>query len=557
MRRRPFVLAISAFALFGISEGRSCATTIRWNAGFDGFRPGDVYFAASVQFSNTGLNRSVTLFRYSPSRDEVAEIVLLPGRGEFPSRQLAFHPFGDGLFIGSADGIKLLQPDGRLVDFAPRYSTIWDLNVGSDGAVFTSETAGVRKYDRVGSASVFSLNTTIWGLAIRPDGGFVAGVELNQIRYGNNNLLWLSPSGEVEKAVSVSAGQLGLVRARADGTFVAVSDSNTTLNLVQPSGSYRSFAGWKDGIASTHGIAVDRDGHVWVSTGGRPAALQQFSVAGTRLMRVLLELSNLVTSAETGFFSPSGVAVAPVVIPRPLPIAKEVLNAASIQPGIASGAWIAIKGANLATTTRLWGWSDFSGNRLPTQLDGTSVTINGKYGYIYYISPSQVNVLSPDDDAQGSVQVQVMAPQGDSVPVQAQKGLYAPAFFMFDPEGRKYIAAIHPNGTYLGRPGLFGTAVLTRPATPGGTAVLYGTGFGSVAPPTPTGQLVTLPGQLTAPVTVWIGGLAAPVGWSGLVSPGLYQINVRVPEVPDGDASVVAEISGFRTQANAFITVQR
>jgi len=36
----------------------------------------------------------------------------------------------------------------------------------------------------------------------------------------------------------------------------------------------------------------------------------------------------------------------------------------------------------------------------------------------------------------------------------------------------------------------------------------------------------------------------------------LYQLNVIVPEVPDGDLLVEAELEGFRTQSNAFITVR-
>ena len=40
--------------------------------------------------------------------------------------------------------------------------------------------------------------------------------------------------------------------------------------------------------------------------------------------------------------------------------------------------------------------SDFVVNRLPTQLGGVSVSIDGKPAYVYYISPTQINVLAPD-----------------------------------------------------------------------------------------------------------------------------------------------------------------
>jgi uncharacterized protein (TIGR03437 family) len=37
----------------------------------------------------------------------------------------------------------------------------------------------------------------------------------------------------------------------------------------------------------------------------------------------------------------------------------------------------------------------------------------------------------------------------------------------------------------------------------------------------------------------------------------LVQFNVTLPDLPDGDASVVIEISGVPTQAGVSITVQR
>jgi uncharacterized protein (TIGR03437 family) len=191
---------------------------------------------------------------------------------------------------------------------------------------------------------------------------------------------------------------------------------------------------------------------------------------------------------------------------------------------------------------------------LPTQLDAVSVNVNGKPAFISYISPTQINALAPDDAALGSVLVEVIAPNGLSVPVAADKNAYAPGWFMFDPDGRKYIAAVHPDGAYLGRAGLY-PALDFRPAKPGDIVVLFGTGFGPVDPPTPTSDLVSRPGQLTNQVTVRIGGLMAEVQWAGLVSPGLYQLNVVVPDVPDGDQEVIAEIAGFVTQAGACITI--
>jgi len=38
---------------------------------------------------------------------------------------------------------------------------------------------------------------------------------------------------------------------------------------------------------------------------------------------------------------------------------------------------------------------------------------------------------------------------------------------------------------------------------------------------------------------------------------GLYQINLTVPEVPDGDQAVMVQIAGVPSQVGAFMTVRR
>jgi len=81
------------------------------------------------------------------------------------------------------------------------------------------------------------------------------------------------------------------------------------------------------------------------------------------------------------------------------PQIRSVENAEGGAPAIAPNAWIEIDGSGLAPAgdTRTWQASDFVNNLLPTQLDGVSVTVNGKRAYVYFISPTQVNVLTPPD----------------------------------------------------------------------------------------------------------------------------------------------------------------
>ena len=89
------------------------------------------------------------------------------------------------------------------------------------------------------------------------------------------------------------------------------------------------------------------------------------------------------------------------------PVITSVLNSASGSATIESGSWVSIYGTGLATTTRPWQASDFSGNTLPTTLDNVSVLIDGKKAAIAYVSSTQLNVQAPTDSATGAVSVQV------------------------------------------------------------------------------------------------------------------------------------------------------
>ena len=234
-----------------------------------------------------------------------------------------------------------------------------------------------------------------------------------------------------------------------------------------------------------------------------------------------------------------------------------VLNGASLLSGVSTGSWLTIFGTSLASTTRTWQASDFSGNKLPKSLDGVSVKVNGKDALVYFISPTQINALAPTDSVLGSVSVTVTNPKGTSTALAATLQTYSPAFFVFDPESRKYPAAVHVDGTLVGKPNLFGTAATSRPVRPGDRILLYGTGFGPTNPAVPADDIVSTAASLTNPnqLTIRIGGVTATVEFAGLTGSGLYQFNVVVPNVPPGDQALTAQIGGVNTQSGVFLTV--
>ncbi len=282
--------------------------------------------------------------------------------------------------------------------------------------------------------------------------------------------------------------------------------------------------------------------------------------------------------------------------PTPPPTISAVVNAASLQPGIAADAWVTVQGTNLANSTRPWGPGDIVNGALPTQLDGVSVTIDGNPAYVSYISPTQINVQAPDDASLGPVMVAVNNNNLASSPFTAQLQPASPAVYLWSnqysvsteancfvftesglfggvtappaqPSGVLTLwgmgfSPIDPMATcgFVGSAGLF-SSVSTAPAAPGDTVVLWGTGFGPTSPTAPAGQLVPV-GQVdsvASSVSVLIGGVPAQVVSAALAQgqAGLYQIAVQVPNgLADGDQPVTMQVNGVQSPAGVFITVQ-
>lgn len=221
---------------------------------------------------------------------------------------------------------------------------------------------------------------------------------------------------------------------------------------------------------------------------------------------------------------------------------------------ISAGSWISIFGTDLAASTK--DWTGLIDNGVfPTTIDGVQVSVNGKPAAILAVSPTQVNAQVPDDTATGPVAVKVTTANGESTK-NADMKQFAPAFFMFDPDSRKYVAAQFPNsgGKAVGRAGLF-TGRESEPAEGDQVIEIYGTGFGPTDPARPSGRLAEDAPTLNA-VTVRIGDRDAQVQFAGIVDAGLYQLNVKIPSGLTGDQPIVAEVGGVQTQPNAFITLK-
>ena len=194
------------------------------------------------------------------------------------------------------------------------------------------------------------------------------------------------------------------------------------------------------------------------------------------------------------------------------PSIASVTNAAGGSPTIAPNTFVAIKGLNLSKPgdSRTWLASDFINNQMPTALDGISVTVNNKSAFVEYISPTQINILTPPDTMPSTVPIQVANNGVVSAAVQVPAQAVSPSFFLFS---GPYVAATHANGSFLGPATLI--PGVTTPAKPSEIVVLYGTGCGQTTPPVVSG-VASQTGVLSPLPVVTIGGIAAQVQFAGL-----------------------------------------
>jgi uncharacterized protein (TIGR03437 family) len=335
------------------------------------------------------------------------------------------------------------------------------------------------------------------------DGGPATSAQLNE-----PSSVAIDASGNLYIADRMS----GHIRKVSNGTIATVAGGGAVFGDGGPAACATLTDPW--------GVAVDSAGNVYVADGE------------SNQIR-LLTPTILPGICQNG--------VVPVYSPVPV-----------IQPG----SWVSIYGANLASGATIW-----NGN-FPTSLGGTSVTVDNKLAYLWYVSPTQINLQAPDDTAAGPVNVVVATGTG-SASSTVTLAAYGPSFSLLD---AKHVAGVivTPNGsgaygggTYdlVGPSGAF--SFNTRPVKAGETLILYGVGFGPTSPRVPAGQAFSGTAPTTSPVTITIGGVSASVAFSGITEAGLYQFNLTVPAgTGSGDRALAATVNGVQTPPGPVVTVQ-
>lgn len=235
--------------------------------------------------------------------------------------------------------------------------------------------------------------------------------------------------------------------------------------------------------------------------------------------------------------------------------ANGVVNGASFQSGIVPGSWATIQGSNLSSVTDTWDNFIVNG-KLPTTVDGVSVTVGGAPAYVYYISGSQINFIVPEAIS-GPQPVTVKNAAGTSAAETVTVKPFGPAFFGWP---KNQVVATRQDFTLAAADGTF-AGTTTVPAKPGDTIILWGTGFGSTIPAAPSG--IETPSSVTYNTstlpTIDINKVPAKVLGAALAPgfAGLYQVAIEVPStLGNGDWPLVATIGGVSSPNGMVLTVQ-
>jgi uncharacterized protein (TIGR03437 family) len=232
---------------------------------------------------------------------------------------------------------------------------------------------------------------------------------------------------------------------------------------------------------------------------------------------------------------------------NPGPSISNVLDAASFQPSVVPGSWVAIFGQGLAGTNRQWAASDFSGNNLPSTLDGVTVTFGNLPASVLYVSPTQLDVQAPSGIS-GTVPVTVSY-SGSASAFNAVVAQNAPSLFTYPSGSNTFAAAQHLGYQLIGDPAVTpGSA----PSNAGEQIILYASGIA----PSPSGVLIGAPISYSGGLSVSIGSAPAPVSFVGLVAAGLYQINATVPSgLSPGTYPITVQTGGQSSQPSVMLPV--
>jgi uncharacterized protein (TIGR03437 family) len=303
--------------------------------------------------------------------------------------------------------------------------------------------------------------------------------------------------------------------------------------------------------------------YTWSAT-GLPAGLSigatTGAISGTPTSASGSPYSVTATVTDTSSNTATKTYTLTVNQPSGSPTITSVSTAAGGQLFIGPNMWVSIYGTGFTTAGFTDNWTisikNSATGALPTTLDNVSVMIGGLPAYIYYISATQINVLTPNIGF-GSLAVMVTNGTGSSNVVMSTSQGQDPAFFEWanaagqtPGDTSQQPVATHADYSPAAANGTFGTTA-SIPAAPGETIVLWGAGFGATTPANPFGVAIPSTGSYTTTQNVTVLLNNAPItvlNNNAILTPGdagLYQMAVTIPTtLPNGTYPISVSVNG-------------
>jgi uncharacterized protein (TIGR03437 family) len=372
-----------------------------------------------------------------------------------------------------------------------------------------------------------------WGIAV-DSSGTIAFAD-----YYNNALRLLTPAG-TQPVLSIASVHTGSFAPGQTGVTYSLTVSNAatagptagavTVTETAPAGlTLTSIAG--TGWTCTAGAVCTRP-DVLASGSSYPPLIVTANVAATAPS----QMTNQASASGGGALAPAraldltAIAAASMSANAPQPTGG-IANAASAgqaTPSVVSpGAYVAIYGAGLAGA----GNPSAATLPLPATLNGTQASLGGLPMPLLYAGPGQINALVPQGlKPNASYPLVVTVGSVPSAPVMLAVTELQPGIYTVNESG---------SGAGIVTSALTGQLInASNPAHTSDYLVVYCTGLGLVQGP--NGEQAPADGaaapsttlfRTTAALSATIGGVSAPVSFSGLTPTfaGLYQVNIQVP----------------------------
>ncbi len=173
----------------------------------------------------------------------------------------------------------------------------------------------------------------------------------------------------------------------------------------------------------------------------------------------------------------------------------------------------------------------------------------------FYCSQTQLNILTPKDLKGPRAKTKVILGEVSSNEIELEVKDAYPRIFLMNAE-TKTGAVIFASGPNAGK-----VVTSALPARPGDDLAVFATGLGETYPPLPSDGLPAATTELyrtVKPVTVQASNGNWEVGFAGLAPgfAGLYQVNIKVPQIPTGTVVRLALVVDGKVSNEVLIPVQ-